>query len=89
MAFYISPIPGERHYVCFASRRADGLPFYIALYKGTPAGYIRFEKERQTGKKALTLALALKPEFRGKDMGTHMIRTATQLILAETTIQRI
>lgn len=89
MSFCSAAIPWDVHCRWFAAELASENPFYIALYNGCPCGYVRFKKEDPLHGEEWTLSLAICPGFRGKGLGTDMVRAASRAALCNTRIKRL
>lgn len=90
VSFQSEKIAWETHSKWFALQLAERNPFYIVLYNNVPCGYIRFEKDKENMESQyLILTLAVQTEFRGKNIGTFMIREACRRILENTDFQHI
>ena len=73
-------ISKEEHERWFALRfsRIELEPFWIAMLKETPIGFVRFDID---GTSIMKINIAILPEYSGKGFGSDVLKLAIELLL--------
>jgi methionyl-tRNA formyltransferase len=85
MAFRQGAIAPEEHAAWFSRRLSNGMPFYIAVHRGTPCGYVRFEGKKGDAEISIVVASG----YRGLGIGKELILSACRAALNDFAVSRI